>query len=562
MVISYALLGLGVAFHLTWMAFWFQPTAGRIVALLLVGLAVASLVHLRVWRQWRHWAPPTALVGFLAVLHHGFAFLWGGAEHTYSWIAIRYVCGPPPAEGGCGSMPSDNVIPALFADRLWSNQGTSLILGDWNGSDRPPLQSGAILLVRSTAGLLGVPDTAVGLAVPNTYWTFAASSLCQFLVLLAVVALVRALGLSNRATFLTAVFVSVIPLGMFNLIYTWPKMLSAAYGLAAAAVLVVAIRRRSRPAVPLATAAALATLATLAHGGSAFALPLFGGLALVLLVTQPAGQRSLLRGWVGPGLGAVGLVTLLMAPWLAYGTWTDPSHGRLLKWHLAGFTTVDDRSFLTVLRESYGALSLREVVDARVSNLRTLVDPQASTYLARDAPDWLTHWRLRDFFRPIATLCLGAILAFGVLVLTVVRLPLLRREGLTSPSSSAALLVWLSLASIVLWTVAMFGVGTAVVHQGSYIWLLVLAGVPFALLTDRGRWGSVIAVCVLLAQTAYTASVYWSMAAHVSSGPIPPPPQVMAPAGLGAIAIGALGVIACVVLAWRQHPSAEVAPQP
>jgi hypothetical protein len=562
LVISYALLGLGVVFHFTWMAFWLQPTVGRIVALLIVALALASLVHLRVWRQWRHWAPLTALVGFLAVLHHGFAFLWGGAQHTFSWIAIRYLCGPPPAEGGCGAMPSDNVIPALFADRLWNDQGTSLILGDWNGSDRPPLQSGAILLVRSTAGLLGVPDTAVGLAVPNTYWTFAASSLSQFLVLLAVVALVRALGLSNRAAFLTAVFVSVIPIGVFNLIYTWPKMLSAAYGLASVAVLVVAIRQRSRPAVPLAAAATLAVLATLAHGGGAFALPLFGGLALVLLVTQPAGQCSLLRGWVGPGLGALGTVALVTAPWLAYGTWADPSHGRLVKWHLAGFTSVDDRSFLTVLRESYGALSLREVVDARVTNLRSLLDPQASTYFAHDAPDWLIHWRLRDFFRPIATLGLGAILAFGHVLLTVVRLPQLRREGLTSASSSAALILWLSIASIVLWTVEMFGVGTAVVHQGSYIWLLVLAGVPFAFLGDRGRWGSLVAVCLLLAQTAYTATVYWSMAAQVAVGPTAPPPQVMATAALAAIAVGALGVIACVALAWRERPAAEVVLQP
>jgi hypothetical protein len=290
LVISYALLGLGVVFHLTWMAFWLQPTAGRIVALLLVGLAVASLLHLRLRRQWRHWAPRQP---------------WSD-----SW---RSCTTASPSSGACRAHLLLDRHPLRLRPATCRRRLRVHAVGQ-----RHPRS-----LRRSSL--------AVGLAVPNTHWTFAASSLSQFLVLLAVVALVRALGLSNRATFLTAVFVSVIPLGMFNLIYTWPKMLSAACGLAAAAVLVVAMRQRSRPAVPLATAATLAALATLAHGGSAVALPLFGGLALVLLATQPAGQRSLLRGWVGPtppppqamapaglgaiAIGALGVIACVVLAW-------------------------------------------------------------------------------------------------------------------------------------------------------------------------------------------------------------------------------------------------------
>lgn len=560
-VIARALLGLAVVFHLTWVAFWVHPTVGRIVALLLVSLALASLGHLRAWRSWRQWAPLTALVGSLALLHHGFAFLWGGVQHTFSMVAIRYECGPPPAGGGCGPMPSDNVLPALFADRLWNNQGTALLLGDWNGSDRPPLQSGAILLGRSVAGVFGVPDTATGLAVPNTLWSFAASSLSQFLVLLAVVALVRALGLSQRAAVLTAAFVALVPLSLFNLLFTWPKMLSAAYGVAAVAVLVAAVRGRSRPLVPLVTAAALATFSMLAHGGGAFALPLYGGLALALLLVQPADRRSQLRDRVVPLVAAVGAVALLTAPWSAYTTWADPGHGRLVKWHLAGLTAADDRPFLTVLRESYAGLSVREVVDARLANLRSLIDPALGTYLDRDAPGWVLAWRLRDFFSPLPALGLGWVLATAFLAFSLLRARRTVRDGPIGPWWAATWVMWLSVASAVCWVGAMFGAGSTVVHTGSYIWLVILAAVPFAFLADTVRWGAVAGVVVIVAQAAYTGSVYWSMAAHsAAAGPIPVPPQVMSTPMLGLMILGLLGVVACVGFEWRSRPTSTVSP--
>jgi hypothetical protein len=562
-VIARALLGLALAFHLTWAAFWLHPTVGRIVALLLVGLALASLVLLRAWRSWGQWAPLTTLVGSLVVMHHGFTFLWGGLQHTYSMVAIRYVCGPPPAGGGCGPMPSDNAIPALFADRLWNNQGTTFLLGDWHGSDRPPLQAGAILLGRSVAGLFGVPDNAVGLAVPNTMWSFAASTLPQFLMVLAVVALVRALGKSQRAAVLTAVFVAVLPLSLFNLLFTWPKMLSAAYGVAAVALLVAAVRGRSRPLVPLVTAAALAAFSMLAHGGGAFALPLYAGLALALLLVQPADRRSPLRDGVVPLVAAVGAVALLMAPWAAYTTWADPGHGRLVKWHLAGLTAADDRPFLTVLREAYAGLSVREVVDARLANLRSLTDPALRSYLDRDAPGWMLAWRLRDFFSPLPALGLGWVLATGHLALSLLRARRTVRDGPTGPWWTATWVMWLSVASVALWVGAMFGVGTTVVHTGSFIWLVILAAVPFAFLADTVRWGAVAGVVVIVAQAAYTGSVYWSMAAHsAAAGPTPVAPQVMSTSMAGTAVVGLVGVAACVALTWRERPSASVAPQP
>jgi hypothetical protein len=310
--------------------------------------------------------------------------------------------------------------------------------------------------------------------------------------------------------------------------------------------------------VPLVTAASLATLSTLAHGGGGFALPIFGGLALALLLTQPPDRRPLVRSWLLPAVAAVGAVVLLTAPWSAYGTWADPNHDRLLKLHLAGYAEVDDRPILAVLREAYGALSLREIVDVRMANLRNIVDPQLSTYMAHDTPDWLLPWRLRDFSRPIAAMCLGSALAACFAVLTVVRMPRTRRDGPTGRWWPATWLVWLCLLSIVGWAAAIFSLGGTVVHTGSFTWLLILAAVPFGFLSDKSRWGVMAAVLVLLAQAAYSSYVYWSMAAHVALPlPTPPPPQVMADSMPRAIALGTLGVIASVVVEWRRRQAPE-----
>jgi len=54
---------------------------------------------------------------------------------------------PPSLNQQCHlkNITIDNVIPKVFAENIYNNHAKSLI-GDWQGSDRPPLQSGAVLL--------------------------------------------------------------------------------------------------------------------------------------------------------------------------------------------------------------------------------------------------------------------------------------------------------------------------------------------------------------------------------------------------------------------------------
>ena len=119
--------------------------------------------------------------------------------------------------------------------------------------------------------------------------------------------------------------------------YVWPKLIAAAFLLAALALVISPPLGRSGAAIWRVGAllGALLALGMLAHGAS-----IYGIIPLVLI----AAYRGIPSWrWIGAA-AAVGVV--MMGSWSAYQNYDDPPGNRLIKWHLAGVTEIDDRGSL------------------------------------------------------------------------------------------------------------------------------------------------------------------------------------------------------------------------
>lgn len=521
----FAVLGIGLVAHVIWIAYWLLPIIGVALSISIIVASIVAVV-LRFRFDWRSWAPFGLLFVSVAAVAFGFAFLWGGVADPFTTIANRIRI-----------MPPDNVIQYLFADRLWKHQSTHLLIGDWNGSDRPPLQSGVLLLIRPVETLFGLSPSADNSDSLNLKFGIAGSIASQLLWIPAVYALVRSLGFQARVALVTVAFAAALPLSILNTVYTWPKMLSAAFAIAGLALLLHAIRSLSTAAAfPIGVATVLETFAILSHGGAAFALPVFVVLDIILL------RRCSPRRAISAVAGAAIAVSVIYLPWIAYGKFADPSHDRLLKWHLAGHIPPDYSTFLYRFVQAYASTPVRELIAARVSNIQRVLDV---SFIARLGKDGIAASREQDFFSTPWAIGLGSILLVGFLC-TAVGLRV-RRVKLTERGRTSVIVLIASLASMFAWSLILFLPDAALVHQGSYIWLLIFAAIPFAWLVEK-RPG--LAFVVFLVQLTYAVVAY--------AGPIAGHPAHVSVAALALTITGAIGVTVACVSRRRRTTSAPL----
>lgn len=483
---AYGLLGLGLTAHLAWMLCWWSRMACVVFAIGVVISSAAVLVTSRCWVSWRTWTPLAALSTSVLAMAVGHGFLWGWLHEPFLTAALRY-----------GALPGDNILQYKFAHHLWNDLSTVLFYSDWNGSDRPPLQSGILLLTRPLETLLGVPSGAGYEDLHGLQWGLGASIVAQLIWVPGLYALLRALRFRPGVAALTIAFVSVLPLAVWNTTFTWPKMMSAGLALAALAILVtLLLDRPERVAVPIAAAGALVVLAFLTHGAAAFVAP--APVFLALLALRGRGGRRFL-GNAALNLGVAGLLYL---PWTLYSKYADPNHARLLKWHFAGVIPPDERSFLPTLVDAYRDASLSQLIDVRRENLTRVFDLRFGDRFHPGA-SWPDPWRAQDFFSSTFAIGLGSLL--GVCWLAVWLVGLSRRRA-HSPEVGVSVLVGLScLACMLLWSLVLFLPDGATVHVGTFVWLLVFAAIPFAWTASRSV---PLAVVVVVLQAAYAAVVY------------------------------------------------------
>jgi hypothetical protein len=250
----------------------------------------------------------------------------------------------------------DNIIPQQFADQLMKGRATFpkwiCCTTEWKFSDRPPLQTGMIMLAYPYVPTRFALFVYLLLGISaNGLWIFGLWSL------------LRVFEIPERQIGLAVIAVALVGAVYVNTVFTWPKMLAGALMLAMATTIFAqtgATRTRSL------LSGTLAALSMLAHGAAAFGI----------IGTLVAGQRHI-RAWgvLNCVLAAI-VASACYLPWIGFQKFFDPPGDRLVKWHLAGKPMIDPRPPLEVIVSSYMETGLTGTIKNKIENARMLIgDP-------------------------------------------------------------------------------------------------------------------------------------------------------------------------------------------
>ena len=341
-ILSVALVASGVSAFMAFWAYYADSVVGRAWGYLLFAGSILLIVWC--WRRegqdrelLRQLSTPLALwvLGSCFIVFLG--FLHGGTDNPVAMSALRF----------SGQLPSDNDIPRYFAE-WFSTHGhmnpPPVYPPDWLMSDRPPLQVGYVLTQR------GFFNTPQGLHY---------EILCvivQALWIVGMWALLVAAGLRAKVRALAMFAAIVSDIAILHGFFVWPKLIAAAFLLAALAIVVSPAWNRSRSSIFIAVlVGALLGLAMLSHGSS-----VFGVIPLVILAIYRGLPNS---RWIG--VAALAGVALML-PWAAYQHYANPPGNRLLKYQLGGDTGLDSKGTLESIVDGYreagweGALQNKE----------------------------------------------------------------------------------------------------------------------------------------------------------------------------------------------------------
>jgi len=517
----------GVAMLAFW-AYYADPAAGRAFGwLALLGsllLAGWSLRGGRIDRTLlRALAAPLALwaLGSAFVLFLGFAH--GGSDAALATAGSRF----------SRQLPTDNDIPRFFAEWFFDHGHEGrlpLYPGGWLASDRPPLQVGYVLSQRTFGwrGAVGLDYQVLGVVLQQSW-------------IVGLWALLSAARLGRLTRGLATVAVLVSGVAILNGFYIWPKLLPAAFLLAAAALVLTPLwsplRRDPRAAALLGV---LFALAMLAHGSSIFAI---APLALV------AALRGLPSGrWIGIGLIAA---SVLIVPWAAFQRYADPPANRLPKWMLAGVARIDDRSTGETIVDSYDRAGFGGALHNKAENFATMAGGAPAWRFGERAVDRAGEGDLGGAVASLRQIGFFYLLpSLGLLLLGPLAMAVgWRRAGRRPREWRLALLCFGTVAlGCLLWGLILFGnpPSRTVIHVGSLA-LPILA----------------ICGCVTgLRAVAPRFAVYWVGAASLLSLALyvpaldPPPDSSWSPT---ALLLAAVALAGFTLLALRA-PGASAAP--
>ena len=404
----------------------------------------------------------------------------------------------PPSLIALFSLPSDNNLPHLLAEHIANHAPPKPFFADWLSSDRPPLQAGFDLFTRLFAPV-----------VKDDYMRYQGlAQVLQTSCLGMLYLICRACGLGARRALGVTALALLSGFFFVNSVFVWPKLLSASYLAIAVATVFAPLRRSRAQAILVGVAVALALLS---HGGVAFTLP---ALAIAWIVRDRiAGARLLATACVA--------AVVLLLPWMWYQRAYDPPGDRLLKWHLAGQMNVTPEPFAQTLTDAY-AVPFSTIVTNKADNVLPLV-----SYDGRTAD--------KEFF--------SVRYALGALMLPFLAAFILMRQRRFRVAGSLACI---ALGSLAFWCLLMYGPGTTVVHQGSYltIVLMFIAGGFVAT-----AWPALFALCAAWQLYDFIATWLSTFSA----------PEFFTAGGLATLA-GCLIVAAPIALAFRSAGTLDTTP--
>ncbi|MCW2987905.1 MAG: hypothetical protein JWM24_843 [Solirubrobacterales bacterium] len=489
-LLGIGLAGSGATALLAFWAYYLAPSLGGVCAYAIFFGSVALAIWCRPVaaeqkRLLRALSVPFGLWALGALFLIFFGFLHGGTEVALQTGATRFASQPT-------QLASDNFIPSFFSDWVFAGHPGSppIFEPGWHFSDRPPLQVAYVLAQR----IFGWDTTTLHFQLLGV--------ILQQLWIVGLWALLTAARVSNRTRSLTMIAAFLSDVTILNGFFVWPKLLAAAFALAALA-LVVAPGGSPLKARPWTTVllGALVALAYLSHGSAVFALI---PLAVVAI-------RRGMPHWRRLAAGAAAALVLIL-PWAAYQHYGDPPGNRVVKWALAGVTKIDDRGTLDEVVHAYREAGIGGALHNKLENFLTMagggpdttVGPRAewihfgSAFTdTADAAEAVAEGRFGTAVSAIRESRFSHLLwSFGILILA---LPLIvigrirgkRREG--EDWSFARLCLFVFGFGTLIWGLLLFGnpQARAIVIQDSLAMPIVaIAGLLAGLRATYPRWAT------------------------------------------------------------------------
>jgi hypothetical protein len=298
-------------------------------------------------------------VGAWAIYYLGVLYLHGDHSGFLETARLRYA-----------GFSSDNQIPPLFASGVRAGHIPNPLIGIWTSADRPPLQTGFLLLTAPLLRLLPRYSELAGDSV--------AGFVFQLLWVPTTWLMAMAMTQSRRIAAIAVAGIGFTGSIFVNSAYAWPKLAAASF-LVVAFVLLLApqpdhVENVAATTRRFALIGLLSGLSLSTHGSVAFAV---AGMvpAMAVVVWQRSrdhGRLAVLRAARGPGVaGAVLLITYL--PWLLYARFRHENGELLLKMHLAGNPVRGKGSALDAIRDAYRHLSFADWLHARWENITELL---------------------------------------------------------------------------------------------------------------------------------------------------------------------------------------------
>jgi hypothetical protein len=398
----------------------------------------------------RQLATPLALWGLGSAFLVLLGFVHGGTNAPLLTATTRF----------SHPLPTDNQIPFFYAEWFFhhgSHGVPPVFPGEWLASDRPPLQLGYALSQHPFGwDAKGLSYQVLGVVLQQLW-----------IVGLWALLLAARVGRVTRALAMIALLVS--DLAIVNGFFVWPKMLSAAMLLAAAALVMTPLWSELRRSLAgAALVAALCALAVLGHGSSVF------GIVPLAAVAAYRGLPS--WRWVGVGV-AVGVA--LIGSWSAFQKYDNPPGNRLTKWTLAGVVEIDDRGTLEAIVDSYREAGVGGTLHNKAENFATI---SGGTMAPRALEAAIRSGDLGEIVRAVRVVFFYYLLpSLGLLLLGPIAMALARGRGRRNPAEwSFALTSFFVLAlGTLVWALLVFGNGNdrTVLHIASYLLpVLGLAG--------------------------------------------------------------------------------------
>jgi len=513
------LIGIGLIGYVQFFTFWSSVWLGRLTTFALLVFALQGLRK-----------PTQQTVGVIPATTHAGLYL---ALRLWLLVAMAAMSIALMVDDGSGmwsangrfapaQWSSDNELPPHIGEMLVAGDASRADwMGTWHISDRPPLSYGW----HATLRLLGNAITSRNDGRHLSYLYDWAGGIVLNTIWVPVVFLMLAFaGLRQRMAVATVLVCLATPFFLFNSTYIWPKLLSATFGLAAAALLIGlgSTTRLRSDRKGLIAAAALSALALLSHGGSVFGV-------LGALVLAPY-YRGLPR--TRDAALAAGVAISLLLPWVAWQHLVDPPGNALMKFAFAGTFGFGEEHigvFDTIVR-SYSSLGWHDWMLSKWHGIQTLVwgRPHGCWVDEGIVASSIGALRLNDFLYVLPSL--HFLLAGFV--------PLFGRTRCWSEAVSRVPLKLVTFALVSLALSWLLAWDCHVNHHQAYQALAALhIGLVIALL-HAGGWGKFALAC-----SAGYVLIVWIISPLAQFPRLQPEAMVAA----------ATAILALAVVAWRAH---------